>query len=45
MWGRMAAQQPPEVLRVPLQQLVLTTKAALEAAMPGAGAELRLRHQ
>jgi hypothetical protein len=34
MWARVDAQQPPEVLRVPLQQLCLTTKAALRAALP-----------
>eukprot|EP00883_Tetradesmus_obliquus_P006330 jgi/Sobl393_1/16814/SZX72388.1 len=32
MWGRLDPQQPPEVLRVPLQQLCLTTKATLAAA-------------
>lgn len=32
MWTRLPAQQPPEVLRVPLQQLCLTTKATLAAA-------------
>lgn len=34
MWARLAPQQPPEVLRVPLQQLCLSTKAALRAALP-----------
>jgi len=37
MWSRMAAQQPPEVLRVPLQQLCLTTKATLAAAAAASG--------
>eukprot|EP00775_Hariotina_reticulata_P004412 gene4412-4665_t len=32
LWSRLPAQQPPEVLRVPLQQLCLTTKATLAAA-------------
>lgn len=32
LWGRLAAQQAPEVLRVPLEQLCLATKAALAAA-------------
>eukprot|EP00879_Flechtneria_rotunda_P019881 GHRR01020897.1.p1 GENE.GHRR01020897.1~~GHRR01020897.1.p1 ORF type:complete len:959 (+),score=404.55 GHRR01020897.1:326-3202(+) len=31
MWGRLAPQQLPEVLRSPLQQLCLMTKAALAA--------------
>lgn len=35
MWKRLAPRQPPEVLRVPLQQLCLTTKAALAASTPG----------
>eukprot|EP00878_Enallax_costatus_P012006 GHUV01012535.1.p1 GENE.GHUV01012535.1~~GHUV01012535.1.p1 ORF type:complete len:538 (+),score=178.81 GHUV01012535.1:448-2061(+) len=35
MWQRLAPHQPPEVLRVPLQQLCLTTKAALVAASEG----------
>jgi hypothetical protein len=42
MWARLQAQQPPEVLRVPLQQLCLTTKAALRAAL-GEGKHASLR--
>jgi hypothetical protein len=38
MWGRLDPQQPPEVLRVPLQQLCLTTKATLVAAEQETGA-------
>ncbi|KAF8055672.1 DHX57 [Scenedesmus sp. PABB004] len=38
MWGRLAAQQSPEVLRVPLAQLCLTAKAALDAAAEAEGA-------
>lgn len=45
MWSRLSPQQPPEVLRVPLQQLCLTTKAALAAADLGQGGGRQLQGQ